>query len=119
MSDLNLSAAEANRRLRVAARIKWVLEDKLDGLGTCPCYSGEDPDECICSFQADLAAAIAALSVDPLVCHWWLSEKECNCWSSACGREWQFTDDGPTENDVRFCSNCGKPVTVDEEEPCE
>lgn len=51
---------------------------------------------------------------DPLECVWWESDAECNCWSSSCGREWQFTDDGPTENDVKFCVECGKRVIVED-----
>jgi hypothetical protein len=33
-------------------------------------------------------------------------------YASACGELWSFIDGGPTENNVRFCHGCGKPVDV-------
>jgi hypothetical protein len=33
-------------------------------------------------------------------------------YESACGEAWAFTDGGPTENNVRFCQGCGKPVKL-------
>ena len=33
-------------------------------------------------------------------------------YASACGELWSFIDGGPTENRVRFCHGCGKPVQV-------
>jgi hypothetical protein len=33
-------------------------------------------------------------------------------WTGACGVVWQFTTDGPKENGVKFCLECGKPVVV-------
>ena len=31
-------------------------------------------------------------------------------WEGQCGTKWQFFDDGPTENGMKFCPGCGKPV---------
>jgi hypothetical protein len=33
-------------------------------------------------------------------------------YESACGELWTFTEGGAKENGVKFCHNCGKPVTV-------
>lgn len=33
-------------------------------------------------------------------------------YASACGELWAFTEGGPTENNVRFCQGCGKPIEV-------
>ena len=33
-------------------------------------------------------------------------------WETACGEAWQFTCDGPEENNFRFCHGCGKPVAI-------
>lgn len=34
-------------------------------------------------------------------------------WRGKCGTEWQFFDDGPDENGMKFCPGCGKPVSTD------
>jgi len=31
-------------------------------------------------------------------------------WSTACGRCWEFINDGPKENRTDFCHGCGHPV---------
>ncbi len=33
-------------------------------------------------------------------------------YATDCGEMWSFVDGGPTENRVRYCHRCGKPVTV-------
>lgn len=33
-------------------------------------------------------------------------------YSSSCGEKWSFIDGGPSENRVKFCHGCGKPVNV-------
>jgi hypothetical protein len=33
-------------------------------------------------------------------------------YESQCGETWSFIDGGPTENRVRFCQGCGKPVVL-------
>lgn len=43
-------------------------------------------------------------------CAW--REDEDGNWQTACGREWTFFDAGPTENRVKFCIECGKPVVA-------
>lgn len=34
------------------------------------------------------------------------------CWDTACGEKWCFTEGGPTDNGMKFCHNCGKPVEL-------
>jgi hypothetical protein len=41
----------------------------------------------------------------------WFTDYE-GAWGSDCGMLWEFTDGGPTENRVKFCMGCGKPVNV-------
>ena len=38
-------------------------------------------------------------------------------YDSSCGEKWSFIDGGPTENRVRFCQGCGKPVKLTKEQP--
>lgn len=42
---------------------------------------------------------------------------EWNCddvgrWHGKCGAEWQFFEDGPDENGMKFCPGCGQPVST-------
>ena len=32
-------------------------------------------------------------------------------YQATCGAMWTFTDGGPTDNGMRFCPECGKPLT--------
>ena len=43
-------------------------------------------------------------------CVW--ADDEMGFWNAECGMEgWVFTDGGtPTENGMRFCHNCGRPI---------
>jgi len=33
-------------------------------------------------------------------------------WDSACGESWVFNDDGPAENNARFCQGCGGKIKI-------
>ena len=41
-------------------------------------------------------------------CSWTQDDEE--LWSSSCGLEWIFLDDGPKENDMNYCPKCGKKL---------
>ena len=46
----------------------------------------------------------------PDVCAWREDE---SVWHSACGGAvWQFADEGPIENGMKFCLACGKPLVL-------
>jgi len=46
----------------------------------------------------------------PSVCTWVEDE---GVWHSDCGGAvWQFTDEGPAENGMKFCLACGRPLEV-------
>lgn len=53
----------------------------------------------------------------------WIQDPYYGTWQTSCGREWEFVDGGPKENDCRYCHQCGKPIVVetfqDEEEETE
>ena len=42
----------------------------------------------------------------------WTYDDSSDAWDSACGEMWQFTCDGPEENNVRFCHGCGQTVAL-------
>ena len=44
-------------------------------------------------------------------CQWKYCESECS-WDTQCDNKYLFMDDGPKENDYKFCPGCGKPVTL-------
>jgi hypothetical protein len=33
-------------------------------------------------------------------------------WDGSCGAKWTFTNDGPVENDMKFCPQCGGAVKI-------
>jgi hypothetical protein len=57
--------------------------------------------------EASLVAIIDRLQTP---CVW--EEDTDGTWSSGCGEVSQFNDDGPEENNVRFCHGCGHPVEL-------
>lgn len=52
----------------------------------------------------------------PTACEWFDDD---DGWHSGCGQSWEFTYDGPTENSVKFCMFCSKPVTIAEFYECD
>ena len=48
-----------------------------------------------------------------MVCNWrqpTYSDAECNAWQSDCDQYWAITEGTPTENGMKFCHGCGKPI---------
>ena len=45
-------------------------------------------------------------------CEWFEDD---DGWHGSCGKAWEFTYDGPTENGLKFCMNCGKLVRLEPE----
>jgi hypothetical protein len=44
-------------------------------------------------------------------CTWELDHGD-NAWAGTCGSYWLFENEGPKENGVKFCPECGKPCVV-------
>ena len=42
----------------------------------------------------------------------WTYDTSTYSWDSACGEKWQFNNDGPAENNCRFCQGCGGRVAA-------
>ena len=62
-------------------------------------------------FTRDLEEALLfAGDSTPRRCEWFEDD---DGWHGSCGQDWEFIYDGPTENSLKFCMNCGKPVEVD------
>ena len=51
-------------------------------------------------------------AAQPTACQWTPMDDESGTWESACGQAWTFMEDGPVENNVRFCHGCGKPIEI-------
>jgi hypothetical protein len=64
----------------------------------------------------EIAVAYGVAPVEAPSCCEWREEdpygEMSGTYASACGELWSFIDGGPTENNVRFCHGCGKPVDV-------
>ena len=73
-----------------------------------------------CSYNELIAHQIAKTAfnaaldlMDEETCEWSLTEDwESEHWQSGCGKEWEFMNDGPVENGVKYCHNCGRKVVI-------
>lgn len=45
-------------------------------------------------------------------CTWTRSREfyDSDCWETNCGNAWQLNEGTPTENHMKFCPFCGKPL---------
>lgn len=50
-------------------------------------------------------------------CGWSRSDPDADLWEGSCGVSWCLTEGTPTENEVKFCPNCGRPVEQLQDEP--
>ena len=82
--------------------------------------------------QAPIGAILYALQdsvgrnvsfADETVCNWrqpTYDHSDANYWDADCGKSWAITEGTPTENGMKFCHGCGKPIKehpfVDSEE---
>ena len=66
-----------------------------------------------------LALSKYGTAAQPTTCTWTKSADPHmpDTFHSTCGVVWTFTDDGPVENDVRFCPGCGAAVNAAAPEP--
>lgn len=48
-------------------------------------------------------------------CTW--TEDENGCWWTGCGQAHELSNDGPSENSMRFCCYCGRPLAEKRSEP--
>ena len=73
----------------------------------------------ICQDQSSVRGRLARNALEsagdgaPVHCEWFEDD---DGWHGSCGKEWEFIYDGPKENGLKFCMNCGKPVTVEDSE---
>jgi len=42
------------------------------------------------------------------VCNWTQEDWDSDMWSGSCGACWSLNDGTPEENDMKYCTNCGK-----------
>ena len=46
-------------------------------------------------------------------CKWVeVDEYDCTTWETDCGRKWEFMNDGPVENDIKYCHGCGRSIEL-------
>ena len=64
--------------------------------------------------EAAEALRAALANAEPTGCTWTKDPdfEMGDTYDSSCGEKWSFIDGGPTENRVRFCQGCGKPVKL-------
>lgn len=64
---------------------------------------------------AELQDEIAKLKPDAdRTCTWVFNDNEFSpIWEGSCGAEWTFIEDGPKENEMNYCPQCGAKVAID------
>ena len=64
--------------------------------------------------EAMVKGRAALANAEPTGCTWTKDPdfEMGDTYDSSCGEKWSFIDGGPTENRVRFCQGCGKPVKL-------
>lgn len=68
--------------------------------------------------MAALAFLYIVGKIFPPSCTWTrVEEFDDTIWSTECGEEFCFVEQGPEENGAKFCHNCGRPVSLFIPEP--
>jgi hypothetical protein len=97
-------------RARLAA-LRAALETQ--GYRALPCATcGREGDVRVHDLHELAALLREPPAVAPPDCCWTLNDADCDAWATECGQTFQFTTDGPRENDFRFCYWCGRRLTV-------
>lgn len=86
-----------------AAIIRQLVSGEAALVCTCPSGDG--------SLRWPCPVHLGNSPVIPDSCTWHC-EEDINNWHSDCGYQFQFMEDGPEENGVKFCPKCGKSVAV-------
>lgn len=68
-----------------------------------------DPAKMAVIEQCDAAIAAVKAEAAPAVCNWH-QEDEDGSWHSSCGAHFWLNEGTPSENDMKFCHKCGKPM---------
>lgn len=45
-------------------------------------------------------------------CLWAMGDSDYGLWFGSCGAQWEFTEDGPAENEMNFCPRCGRKLFI-------
>ena len=91
---------------------KELLEHALEVI-VANTVGAEDIEDAL---RATLAAPATAPATAPeqQECKWTFDDDESNTWASGCGELWTYIDGGPSENRVKYCHGCGKPVVLED-----
>ena len=120
--DQALTDADGRKWRYKAQQAEARAQDRADEAAACheimaECrnIAGEPHNSTVDAVRGLLAraeAAEAALAERNTPCMWSLQDDEFGIWEATCDELWQFFADGPVENNMKFCPNCGHPVEV-------
>ncbi|MBN5201617.1 hypothetical protein JY494_19080 [Serratia marcescens] len=96
-----------------AAMLNHVGDTNEKAESKCECSSIDYCENCLRGMLAQPVSSGYKLKSPeiPDGCQWTFDEHDSK-WDSGCGEAWMFCDGGPTENGVRLCQSCGKPVLL-------
>lgn len=100
-----LTAAEVRAAQVTPADVQFLAD--FAGNANLPTFTRET--------LARIAQTLRGLAEPQPTCEWREEDPwgpTSDTYATSCGELWSFIDGGPTENRVRYCHRCGKPVTV-------
>lgn len=101
--DQRIKELEANRLCRCADAVRCDMALRIEELERS-------------LYQAMLAAAPKPDAELARECEWrGGTDYDATVWYGACGLMWEFTNDGPVENEFHYCPRCGGKVRIKEE----
>lgn len=111
--------AQVQSALRRSFSLGQIYWQQADSDSTCQQNKSDQTMEVqvqhILNVLKSLSAALKpAEGSTPPTCTW--SHDGIGIWAGSCGTKWAFTDDGPTENGMRFCPCCGKTLVMADED---
>ena len=83
----------------------WENDNGAKGLKACPGFAQSHR---VIDTIEKLAQIIESARSDS--CRWTWQESDC-FWQGTCGAAWQLEADDPEANNMKFCPECGKPLT--------
>lgn len=87
----------------VAAVYLAITNGKFSKANTASVYILEEFEQRRKEWEADVET-----------CDWSCGDDDWDTWHSECGQDWIFEEDGPNENDMKFCPFCGRKIVVTE-----
>jgi hypothetical protein len=98
----------------IRQQIKKAIAERLAACGSFikPDFVMSGVDPIIDDYEKQLAALEQAVEASKTPCVWAQQDDEWqNLWETSCGNAFVLEEGTPEENDCKFCTYCGHPLT--------